>query len=80
MRSSLALVALLLSLVLFVAPQSALVNASPFRRATTCNGSPDLCNRSYGNVTFVGTHDSYAVGVNNRKSLSRFPTAVAPQG
>ncbi|KAI0322183.1 PLC-like phosphodiesterase [Amylostereum chailletii] len=34
-------------------------------RATTCNGSSDLCNRSYGNVTFVGAHDSYAVGVNN---------------
>lgn len=34
-------------------------------RATTCNGSPDLCNRSYGNITFVGAHDSYAVGINN---------------
>jgi len=39
--------------------------AVPVRRATTCNGSPTLCNRSYGNVTFVGAHDSYAVGVNN---------------
>lgn len=37
----------------------------PSRRATVCNGSPDLCSRSFGNVTFVGTHDSYAVGVNN---------------
>ncbi|OAX44460.1 PLC-like phosphodiesterase [Rhizopogon vinicolor AM-OR11-026] len=37
----------------------------PVRRATTCNGSPDLCDRSFGNVTFVGAHDSYAVGVNN---------------
>ncbi|KAF9245916.1 PLC-like phosphodiesterase [Melanogaster broomeanus] len=35
------------------------------RRATTCNGSSDLCSRSFGNVTFVGAHDSYAVGVNN---------------
>lgn len=26
-----------------------------------------LCDRSYGNVTFVGAHDSYAVGVNNRE-------------
>lgn len=34
-------------------------------RATTCNGSSDLCNRSYGNVTYVGAHDSYAVGTNN---------------
>ncbi|KAI0039100.1 PLC-like phosphodiesterase [Auriscalpium vulgare] len=34
-------------------------------RATTCNGHPELCDRSFGNVTFVGAHDSYAVGVNN---------------
>ena len=26
-----------------------------------------LCNRSYGNLTYVGAHNSYAVGVNNRK-------------
>ncbi|KIK48394.1 hypothetical protein CY34DRAFT_798209 [Suillus luteus UH-Slu-Lm8-n1] len=46
------------------------VYASPtefpgIRRATICNGSPDLCTRSFGNVTFVGAHDSYAVGTNN---------------
>ncbi|KAI0756866.1 PLC-like phosphodiesterase [Daedaleopsis nitida] len=35
------------------------------RRATTCNGHAELCERSFGNVTFVGAHDSYAVGVNN---------------
>jgi len=35
------------------------------RRATTCNGHAELCDRSYGNVTYVGTHDSYAVGTNN---------------
>ena len=28
---------------------------------------PQFCNRSYGNITYVGAHDSYAVGVNNRK-------------
>ncbi|KAL4070751.1 PLC-like phosphodiesterase, partial [Scleroderma citrinum] len=39
--------------------------ASPSRRATVCNGSSDLCSRSFGNITFVGTHDSYAVGANN---------------
>ena len=27
-----------------------------------------FCNRSYGNITYVGAHNSYAVGVNNRKS------------
>jgi len=35
------------------------------RRATTCNGHPELCDRSYGNVSFVGAHDSYSVGTNN---------------
>ncbi|KAI0782491.1 PLC-like phosphodiesterase [Irpex lacteus] len=34
-------------------------------RASTCNGHAELCDRSYGNVSFVGTHDSYAVGTNN---------------
>lgn len=32
------------------------------KRATVCNGYAELCGKSYGNVTFVGTHNSYAVG------------------
>ncbi|KAF8632996.1 hypothetical protein AX15_001593 [Amanita polypyramis BW_CC] len=32
------------------------------RRATVCNGHAELCNRGYGNVSFVGAHDSYAIG------------------
>ncbi|KAJ8702320.1 hypothetical protein PTI98_001046 [Pleurotus ostreatus] len=31
-------------------------------RATVCNGHAELCERSYGSVSFVGAHDSYAVG------------------
>jgi len=34
-------------------------------RATTCNGHAELCDRTFGNVTYVGAHDSYAVGVGN---------------
>jgi len=34
-----------------------------FPRATVCNGHAELCTRSYGNVSYVGAHDSYAVGV-----------------
>jgi len=30
------------------------------KRATVCNGHAELCGRSYGNVTFIGAHDSYA--------------------
>ncbi|KAJ7596669.1 PLC-like phosphodiesterase [Mycena floridula] len=33
-------------------------------RATTCNGHSELCSKSYGTVSFVGAHDSYAVGIN----------------
>lgn len=40
-------------------------------RATICNGHAELCNRSFGNVTFVGAHNSYAIGVNNRKSTTK---------
>ncbi|KAL7281152.1 PLC-like phosphodiesterase [Trametes coccinea BRFM310] len=32
----------------------------PSKRATVCNGHAELCNRSYGNVTFLGAHDSFA--------------------
>ena len=39
-------------------------------RATVCNGHAEFCSRSYGNVSYVGAHDSYAVGVNLRKSTS----------
>lgn len=30
-------------------------------RATVCNGRAELCDRSYGNITFIGSHNSYAV-------------------
>ncbi|EMD37769.1 hypothetical protein CERSUDRAFT_105671 [Gelatoporia subvermispora B] len=32
----------------------------PQRRATICNGHAELCDRPYGNVTFLGAHDSFA--------------------
>jgi len=31
-------------------------------RATVCNGQAEFCSRNYGNITFVGAHDSYAIG------------------
>ncbi|KAF8167691.1 PLC-like phosphodiesterase [Crassisporium funariophilum] len=43
---------------------SALAPEGMNRRATVCNGHAELCDRSFGNVTFVGAHDSYAIGVN----------------
>jgi len=38
---------------------------SKSRRATVCNGHAALCERGYGTLAYVGTHNSYAVGVNN---------------
>ena len=35
-------------------PHDALSNSTPL----SCNGHPDFCSRSYGNITFVGTHNS----------------------
>ncbi|KII84963.1 hypothetical protein PLICRDRAFT_349496 [Plicaturopsis crispa FD-325 SS-3] len=32
----------------------------PARDATVCNGHAELCDRSYGNITFFGAHDSFA--------------------
>ncbi|KAL1406565.1 hypothetical protein Q8F55_008271 [Vanrija albida] len=46
------------SLALAVAPLLAL----PALAASVCNGDASLCNRLYSNVTFIGAHDSYAVG------------------
>jgi len=48
---------LLLSLLAYAIP--------PLKRATVCNGNADLCSRSFGNISFVGAHDSYAVGSTN---------------
>jgi len=33
--------------------------------AQTCNGHAELCARRYSNVTYVGAHNSYAVGTDN---------------
>ncbi|KAG8718628.1 hypothetical protein FRC09_012378 [Ceratobasidium sp. 395] len=35
------------------------------KRATVCNGYSELCSRTYGNVTYIGAHNSYAVGSDN---------------
>ncbi|KAK0210416.1 PLC-like phosphodiesterase [Desarmillaria ectypa] len=39
------------------------VSAVPTKtcRASTCNGRAELCNRGYGNVTFLSSHDSFAI-------------------
>ncbi|KAF8345095.1 PLC-like phosphodiesterase [Amanita rubescens] len=50
---------LFLHLVL-AAPLSVMGAFQPMRRATVCNGHAELCSRSYGNVTFIGSHDSFA--------------------
>jgi len=34
------------------------------KRSQLCNGHSDLCDRKYGNTTFVGAHDSFAFSSN----------------
>ena len=55
---------LLLLLTLTLALALPLVHAVPAatKRATACNGDASLCNRLYSNVTYIGAHNSYAVG------------------
>ncbi|KAF9448750.1 PLC-like phosphodiesterase [Macrolepiota fuliginosa MF-IS2] len=36
----------------------------PMRRASGCNGHVELCERPYGNTTFLGSHDSFAFSGN----------------
>ncbi|KAL7424979.1 hypothetical protein Q5752_000666 [Cryptotrichosporon argae] len=36
--------------------------AAPVLAASVCNGDAALCDQLYSNVTFLGAHDSYAVG------------------
>ncbi|KAF7416421.1 hypothetical protein PC9H_002687 [Pleurotus ostreatus] len=46
---------------LFIVASLTLALASPSaKRATVCNGHAELCDRSFGNVTFFGSHDSFA--------------------
>jgi hypothetical protein len=42
----------------------------PVRRATVCNGHAELCEKSYGSVSFVGAHDSYAIGASSSGACS----------
>lgn len=46
------------------------------RQATTCNGHAELCDRSYGNITFVGAHDSYAVGTSGLATNQDYDSMV----
>ncbi|KAF8968512.1 PLC-like phosphodiesterase [Flammula alnicola] len=38
--------------------------AIPTKRAQLCNGHSELCDRKYGNTTFLGAHDSFAASGN----------------
>jgi len=51
--------------VVALALASGTLSASLRPRATVCNGHAELCNKPFGQVTFVGAHDSFAVGSNN---------------
>jgi len=52
-------------LFLLILPFAAHALSVKRNTTSTCNGHAELCDRSYGNVTFVGAHDSYAVSSTN---------------
>ena len=45
--------------------------------AISCNNSPDLCNRSYSNITHLGAHDSPFVSNSSSKGYSLISVADA---
>jgi hypothetical protein len=56
-------------------------------RATACNNSPDLCDKSYGDITHLGAHDSpfvtsssssFALAANQYVSASALPSLFTP--
>ncbi|KAJ3758875.1 PLC-like phosphodiesterase [Lentinula raphanica] len=47
-------------LCLLLSPSGTFSAVLPAKRATVCNGHAVLCERPYGNTTFLGSHDSYA--------------------
>jgi len=48
--------------LLSILSAASLALATPLpRQDLACNGHAELCDRSFGNVTFIGGHDSYAV-------------------
>ncbi|KAF8889428.1 PLC-like phosphodiesterase [Gymnopilus junonius] len=55
----------LAAFALFSLLLSSSVSAAPLaKRAQLCNGHAELCDRKYGNVTFLGSHDSFAFSGN----------------
>jgi len=62
MFSSLRLAAFAFVSLLFTSTAFGL--AIPTKRAQLCNGHAELCDRGYGNVTFLGSHDSFAFSGN----------------
>lgn len=54
---------------------AAALAASSALAATTCNGDASLCTKLYSNVTFVGAHDSYAVGTGSFDNQDKDVTA-----
>ncbi|KAB5588319.1 hypothetical protein CTheo_8235 [Ceratobasidium theobromae] len=57
--------AALVLLATLPASNAQMVSRTQAKRATVCNGYSELCTRTYGNVTYIGAHNSYGVGSNN---------------
>ncbi|KAF8304910.1 PLC-like phosphodiesterase [Clavulina sp. PMI_390] len=65
--------------VLGLAALSPLANALATPRATVCNGHAELCSRNYANVTYIGSHDSYAIDTDVLDLSSNQDTSITAQ-
>lgn len=54
----------------------ALARHTTAQQAQACNGHAEFCNRSYSNITFIGSHDSAFVG---NSAADNQETSVADQ-
>jgi hypothetical protein len=54
---------------------------APVKRATICNGHESLCDRPYSDVTYIGSHDSFAYSPNpwaiSRDQVVDVPTQLS---
>lgn len=66
--------------LLFALPSALSAAVSSQNSSLVCNNSPDLCSKSYGDITHLGTHDSAFVrNASNGYTVSGNQYVVSPR-
>ena len=60
-------------LLLFATDMRRYVDLASGIPAGRSSPNQQFCGRGYGNITYVGAHNSYAVGLNNRELCGTIP-------